>query len=97
MLLYERVETSLTLTAEYRRKGYLPWKQSEKLKIQRDLFMGCIRLRDLDILPRDVRTSNIFFSVKQQRYLLGGLSAARQVYDFESDELMTVCGVETQN
>jgi hypothetical protein len=97
VLLYERVETSLTLTAEYRRKGLLSWKESERLKIQRDLFMGCIGLRGLGILPRDIRASNIFFSVKQQRYLLAGLSGARQVDDSEAEELMTVLGIETQN
>lgn len=59
--------------------------------------MGCIGLRELDILPRDLRASSIFYSVKQQRYLLAGLSGARQVDDSEAEELMTVFGIETQN
>lgn len=59
--------------------------------------MACIRLKELSIVHRDIRASNIYFSERHQRYLLGGFSCAREVNNEEDDQLMTVNGIELQN
>lgn len=47
--------------------------------------MACIRLKELSIVHRDIRASNIYFSERHQRYLLGGFSCAREVNNEEDD------------
>lgn len=56
----------------------MPWSVSEKLKIMRDVLMGCIRLSELKISHREIRASNIFYVEKQQRYMIGGFSCVRE-------------------
>ena len=77
VMLYEKVDGSLLLAADYRRKACEPWKNGERLKILRDMIKGCTLLQEMGVTHRDVRASNIFFSSKQRRYLLGGFSCSR--------------------
>lgn len=69
----------------------MPWTVSEKLKIMRDVLMGCIRLAEVGISHRDIRASNIYYVEKQQRYMLGGFSCGRE--SGEDEELLTVNGI----
>lgn len=52
----------------------------------RDMVKGCCLLSELDIIHRDIRASNIYFSPSQKRYLLGNFSCARSLAASKQDE-----------
>ena len=88
------------MAADFRRKACQHWTVGERLKIFRDVAKGCNLLEQLSISHRDVRASNLFYSQKQRRYLLGNFLCARQVKEQareqEEDDLLTVVGIENQ-
>jgi serine/threonine protein kinase len=96
VLLYQQVKGSLVCAADYRLKAGQRWTSSERLKILRDVTKGCLELEQLKVVHRDVRASNLFYSERHKRYVLGGLACARSVKEMDQEDLLTVVGIETQ-
>ena len=60
------------------------------------MVKGCTLLQGMGVVHRDIRASNIFYSSKQHRYLLGGFSCSRFIKKEDEEDLMTVYGIDTQ-
>jgi serine/threonine protein kinase len=60
-LLFERTNSTLFNVTEYRREANWPWTLAEKLTIFQHLLESCLKLKELDVVHRDIRPSNIFF------------------------------------
>jgi serine/threonine protein kinase len=60
------------------------------------MVKGCSLLQEMGVAHRDIRASNIFYSSKQRRYLLGGFGCSRFIKQEDEEDLLTVYGIETQ-
>lgn len=53
-----------------------------------------MKLKELQLVHRDIRPSNLFFLEHLNRYVLGNFTTGREIFEYEADDLLTVYGVE---
>ena len=70
--------------------------ENQKIQIIEQIFDSYQVLVEKNIVHRDIRPSNVFYSPASKRFMLGNLSVARLLRpneDEENDDLLTVCGI----
>lgn len=53
-----------------------------------------MKLKEWQLVHRDMRPSNLFFLEHLNRYVLGNFTTGRESFEYDEDDLLTVYGVE---
>jgi serine/threonine protein kinase len=95
VMIFKNYETSLLEIARYRQLAQHHWREAEIVTLWKILVNNYKQLAIQSIVHRDIRLSNILYTPdsKSQPFHLANLSTARKITKAESNDLLTVVGV----
>mgnify|MGYP003483912770 FL=1 len=95
VMIFKNYETSLLEIVRYRQLAKYHWKEPEIVTLWKILINNYKQLASQSIVHRDIRLSNILYTPdsKSQPFQLANLSTARKITKAESNDLLTVVGV----
>jgi serine/threonine protein kinase len=96
VMIFKNYETSLLEIVRYRQLANYHWSEAELVMLWKILISNFKQLKNLSICHREIRLGKIFFTSdnRNQPYQFVNLETARKVTKAESNDLLTVVGVD---